>query len=332
VRELESIFDQIIWSPVEGLDPDYLKQQIGGEPRFDIVDLQFHQSAIYAEEYKKIAGKLLFTPMESLARFLFIDVVRTFKKPLASHARPILSGIKQVVEEIKFSRSVDQVVCVSRTDARLLSIVSFPSNVDYLETGVSEIELGSFESFGGRDPFKLESKVLFVAYFGSQTNVDALRWYLQNVHPIICRVLPNYIFQVVGRGDLSSFACELGPNFSIVGEVERISPYIESAKVGISPAISGSGLRGKINQYAAFGLPCVASPIAASGLSYKNEQDILIADDPAEFAQAVIRLLSDSDFNSRIGKSAKSTCLKNYSWQSKWPHVQRIYGLRAGDR
>ena len=169
---------------------------------------------------------------------------------------------------------------------------------------------------------------MYVAYFGSDTNIQALRWYLDHVHPLVKMAVPNYKLAVVGRGDMGAFSSYFhDKSVEFVGEVDAIAPEIARARVGIAPALSGSGLRGKVNQYAILGVPSVVSPISHKGLAYKDGENIFVAETPASFAQACTALLLDTDLNAKMADSARLLCLERYSWESKWPAVRKVYLL-----
>jgi len=148
------------------------------------------------------------------------------------------------------------------------------------------------------------------------------------VHPRVKAAVPGYRFDVVGRGDLSAYLGMSDPSLNIVGEVPSVGPYIARAAVGISPALSGAGFRGKINQYALLGLPTVASPIAAEGFAYRHGVDILVAADAASFAESCIRLLTDPEMNKRLADAAGRTCQDQYSWAAREGAIRSIYGVR----
>lgn len=328
--EVSTIFDRVHWSPTEELTAAGLTAIAGKPLYFDVIDLQFHQAAYDIDAYRRMGRTLLFTPMESLARFSFLQARSAFLSTGRFPLRELARGFRAVAEEVVFSFKVDKVVCVSRSDAAFLRAVTYLRRIQSLETGVSEIEFPVAGAGGKmRDLASAGQTLLFVAYFGSQTNVDALRWYLDEVHPRVLARVPAYRFVVVGRGDLSSFDRYVGPAVELVGEVPRIAPFIESARVGIAPALGGSGFRGKVNQYALFGVPTVVSPISAKGLAYQTGKDILIGRSAEEFAEHCIALLLDDALNITIGTRAHATCAAKYTWDSKWPAVARLYELNA---
>ncbi|MEQ1527380.1 MAG: methyltransferase domain-containing protein [Gallionella sp.] len=331
--DLEAIFDKLYFSPTEDLTLSGLVVLQGQScSRYDVVDLQFHGAALDQEGFRQIGGKILFTPMESITRTLSLSLKGLFVKgnefTLARIVRELAMGIAEVI----FCWRADLVVCVSNADAAFLRSIIKPSKVEALETGISPLEFAdamTAESIKVASGEKKNSIVL-VAYFGSETNIIATKWFLENVHPLILEQVQNYVFSVVGRGSLAPFQHYKDSSVEFVGEVPSIAPYIEKAKIGIAPALGGSGLRGKVNQYAIFGVPCVASPIAANGLAYRDGYDIFVAAEPKVFAQYCIDLLKNSDLNDTMGCRARETCFAEYTWESKRESISRIYDL-TGD-
>lgn len=328
IADSQRIFDNIYLSPAEDLSPSCLQGK--ADIRYDVVDLQFHQAAYHLEGYRRIASKVIFTPMESLAKVLYLEMRSQIKTLHRISLKGLLAQFKTAYEEISFCRNADYVVCVSRTDAAFIRAVGGGRKVHAIETGISPLEFPEAwaEEFT-RDPASMHSRqIIYVAYFGSQTNVNALMWYLQEVHPRIAKAVTDYKLVVVGRGDLSLFETYRGPQVELVGEVPTLAPYIKSAKLGIAPALGGSGFRGKVNQYAVLGIPAVVSPIALQGLAYRDGESVFIADDPQEFADRCICLLTDDELNDRMAHEARKLCMKRYSWESKWPKISDAYGLK----
>jgi glycosyltransferase involved in cell wall biosynthesis len=154
-----------------------------------------------------------------------------------------------------------------------------------------------------------------------------LEWYLKEVHPQVLKACPDYNLAVVGRGDTTALEAMGATSVSFIGEVPKLSPVLEQCKAGLVLALHGSGFRGKINQYSLCGMPSVSTSLGATGLSYEDGKDILIANDPQEFAAKCIRLLSDDGFTQRLGDAARKRALGDYTWAAVWPQVAAVYGL-----
>jgi glycosyltransferase involved in cell wall biosynthesis len=112
-----------------------------------------------------------------------------------------------------------------------------------------------------------------------------------------------------------------------VGEVEDIAPVILSSAAGIAPALSGAGVRGKIHQYSALGIPCVASTISAASLKYIHGISIFRADSPLDFSRYCLALLSNEKLAKNMGSQAKKLCLTEYTWDSMEPDIKKLYSL-----
>jgi len=326
-EDVEKIFDNIFWSPSEDLSLGGFNQLPKTARRYDVIDLQFHQSAHDIKSWGKVGQKIIFTPMESLLRVLLISLRYRDIFPM----RKMLRNIRLAKEELIFARKADEVVCVSEQDASPLRMFCPAGKVCALETAVSNIEFA--DAFARRHeditPELKQPIILYVAYFGSETNIKALKWYLINVHPLITIALPEYRLQVVGRGDLSIFKEYQSHFIEFIGEVPKLTPYIRGAKVGIAPALSGSGIRGKINQYSIYGVPVVATKIAAKGLVYQDGLDIFITDQDRSFAKHCIRLLRENDLNRAIGQRAREKVFAQYTWESKMDAIKKIYNLEV---
>jgi glycosyltransferase involved in cell wall biosynthesis len=317
---VETLFDNIYDAKGMPFNFETFRSLKCDAPLYDIIDLQYSIDSDSLARFRSISKKIIFTPMESRCR------------SYALHGAQLDAAVRDEAAELaeqekRICRTVDEVICVSQPDAEFLREHLCLADVSAIETGVSEIEFGDIERVKSQiavDPLC----VIFVAYFGSPTNVEALVWYLREVHPLVKARVPAYRLDVVGRGDLSAFVSQQDANLRLVGEVPELLPEIARAAVGVAPALSGAGFRGKINQYAIMAVPSVVSPVAAAGLAYEDGLDIFIGATPQAFANGVVRLLKDQELRTRIGQAARAKCLQLYSWTSKSTALQRAYAPR----
>jgi len=335
IDEIYQIFDNIYFSPCEKLSPEGFSALRKICYEYDIVDVQFHQLGLRLNRFRHLGKKIIFTPLESMARTLYTGLRWIFKGSVKYNLTRIPANLYGAFQEIAFSRSADEVVCVSRLDADFLHGLTGSRKVKFLETGLSKFEFAEALSENAAiiAPESKAMRIVYVASFGSETNIIALRWYLENVHPLVKENVPEYRFVVIGRGDTSSFVeYKNDASIDFVGEVLHLSAHIEQARVGIAPALGGSGFRGKINQYAILGVPAVAMPIAMSGLAYVDGVSIYVAELPHVFARRCIQLLTDAKLNAEMGGAARKICLGQYTWSSMWSSICDIYNLHDANK
>ncbi|PZO65731.1 MAG: glycosyl transferase [Pseudoxanthomonas suwonensis] len=136
--------------------------------------------------------------------------------------------------------------------------------------------------------------VLFVGGFRHPPNVDAVRWFVSEVWPRVRIGSPDAVFHCVGA-DVPEAVRVLGgsPGVRIHGYVPDLQPLLDSCRVSVAPLRFGAGVKGKINQSMANGLPVVATGCAAEGMDLHDGRDVLLADTADAFAGAVLRLLHD---------------------------------------
>ncbi|WP_287154941.1 glycosyltransferase [Candidatus Solincola tengchongensis] len=171
-----------------------------------------------------------------------------------------------------------------------------------------------------------EEAVMFLGNYPHDPNRDAVLYFHQRMWPRIRREVPSARFYVVGKDptpDLLELARE-DPSVVVTGTVEDVRPYFERSKVFVNPVRIGGGFRGKLLEAMAMGLPIVTTSLGAEGVEAEDGRDMVIADDPEEFAAAVIRLLRDDELCCRLGDSARRLAEERFSWEKGVERLERV--------
>ncbi|ACX51426.1 glycosyl transferase family 2 [Ammonifex degensii KC4] len=165
--------------------------------------------------------------------------------------------------------------------------------------------------------FAERSGLLFVGNFFHAPNVDAVHWFLDEVWPLLMASDPSLTFTVVGNAPPSSLKsrAQTAPgNVVVTGYVPEIEPYLRSARVAVVPLRYGAGMKGKIGEVLAAGLPVVTTSVGAEGMGLENEVHALIADTPEAFASAVQRLYQDRALWEKLSQNGKTYVQAHYSF------------------
>jgi polysaccharide biosynthesis protein PslH len=148
-------------------------------------------------------------------------------------------------------------------------------------------------------------RVLFVGSMDWMPNQDGVRFFLERVWPLVRRARPEATFQVVGRNPPPALRQLSGKDgVEVVGTVPDVRPYLAEAAVAVVPLLVGGGTRLKIFEAMAMGRAVVSTSLGAEGLSVSHGEHLLLADDPADFADAVAGLLAAPGRRAAIGEAA----------------------------
>jgi glycosyltransferase involved in cell wall biosynthesis len=208
-------------------------------------------------------------------------------------------------------RRFDHVVAVSAQDSEVMrreyglgSVTDIPTGVDthyFSSNGQVEIE-----------PYNL----VFTGSMDWLPNEDAIRYFIEQVLPLVKKSVPGATLTVVGRNPHPRLL-ELSHRDSsiiVTGRVEDVRPYMERAAAYVVPLRIGGGTRLKIFEAMAMEKAVISTSIGAEGLPVRSGEDLLIADEPQGFADAVTRVLTDEIFRRKISKCAAATVRNRFGW------------------
>ena len=159
---------------------------------------------------------------------------------------------------------------------------------------------------------KKHATLIFAGSFKYRANYEAMLWFIGEVFPLILTKIPNA--QLIITGDHDDLPLPSTTNITLSGFVDDIKSLISSCSVSIAPLLSGGGTRLKILEAMALGTPVVATSKGAEGLNVVDNEHLFIADSPAEFADRVIRLLTDEILGLKIAEKASVLVRERYDW------------------
>ena len=155
-------------------------------------------------------------------------------------------------------------------------------------------------SYDSPDNFADRKDIIFVGGYQHTPNIDAVKYFVESIMPIIRTLLPGIAFYAVGSNpppEILQLNCQ---DVKIVGYVKDIQTYFNSFRISIVPLRYGAGIKGKIGTAMASGLPVVATNLAIEGMGLNHYQNIVAADSPELFAQEVFNLYTDINLWKKI--------------------------------
>jgi|HigsolmetaAR201D_1030396.scaffolds.fasta_scaffold07533_4 Predicted glycosyltransferases len=266
----------------------------------DVFQIEYTNMGQYACDFRQVACILFEHDVyfQSIARAL------TRMSGIGRRAAAAIEYLRALRFELRMLQRVDRIQVCSRANKEYLA--SFlPRHRHLIQEGLrAGIDTSRYDFRPrGREPFTM----LFLGSFRHTPNQEALNWFIRNVLPRVRAKCPQARLVIIGSAPppkhhfgAQSDAVELH------GYVEDVREPLSRYAVFVCPILNGSGVRVKLLEAFAAGIPTVSTRIGAEGLAEKDGEICLLADDPASFADAVIRLFEDPEAAARLAERARA--------------------------
>ena len=283
--------------------------------RFDVVMLSRHY---VAAEFLPLVRR--FAPQ---ARVVFDTVDLHFLREMRGAELAGDATLRHAAErtrerELSVIRASDTTLVVSPAERDMLSALLPGADVEVLANLHEVAHTGL--SFGQRHD------LVFVGGFRHPPNVDAVLWFGREVFPLIHARQPDIRFHCIGTAPPADvLALQAQPGIVIHGHVADLGPYMDGARVAVAPLRFGAGVKGKVNLSMAHGQPVVATACAVEGMHLTSGHDVLVADDAAGFADAVLTLYRDEGLWERLAAHGRANIEQHFSMEAAHGTVQRVF-------
>lgn len=159
-------------------------------------------------------------------------------------------------------------------------------------------------------------------------NAQGILWFAKEVFPHILKAEPAARLTVIGKNpprELIELAVRYENTIEVTGYVERLGPYMANAELMVVPVLTGGGMRVRILEALARGIPTVTTPVGLEGIEAQSGKEILIAEGVSQFAQAVLRLLSDPALKDTLSSKGRRLVEERYDWRVVLKQVEGVY-------
>lgn len=198
-----------------------------------------------------------------------------------------------------------------------VTIVVSPIEVEVLQRAAPEARVlllsNIHEPMSGGRPLAEREGIVFIGGFQHPPNVDAVLWYAREVLPAVRQRLPGVKTFVVGSKVPSTIRALAAPDLVVTGYVPDVAPYFTACRLSIAPLRYGAGVKGKVNLAMSYGVPVVATPAAVEGMHLAPGEDVMVASEPEQFAEAIERAYRDEALWHRLSAAGVENIRRHFS-------------------
>ncbi|MGY4517066.1 glycosyltransferase [Lysobacter sp. HA18] len=239
---------------------------------------------------------------------------------LANDAAALRAAERTRAAELGVIRESDVTLVVSEVERDLLKGDAPDAAVDVV-SNVHDVA-------GAGLPLRERRDLVFVGGFRHPPNVDAVLWFVREVWPLLRARRSDLVFHCIGAGAPSDVQALAGvEGVRLHGHVPDLAPFMDGARVAIAPLRFGAGVKGKVNLSMAHGQPVVATSCAVEGMHLRDGDDVLVADTPDTFAEAVLRAYDDEALWQRLSINGLENVRRHFSADAARDALRRALGL-----
>lgn len=286
---------------------------------YDIVHLSSpFFAALHSKVSKELQRKLILFP---------IDSVSLNKERMLEKERSIKKWAVTGIELLKYRRferlnyaNYRKTVFVSDVDSDYVKRLNPAIEAESIPNGV---DISYFKSCGNieEEPFSL----VFTGDLSYPPNEDAVRFFIEEVRPLIMKRIPLKLY-VVGKRPKEWLRELDSEDIVVTGFVEDIRGYIERSGAYISPLRFGSGIKNKVLEAMSMSKVVIGTPISFEGIEIEDGRNcIVVESNPAKMAAKVVEVLSDQKRCEHIQRAARKLIEKSYSWSGITKRYAELY-------
>jgi len=325
---------EVLGIDVIAFDPERLEERTGiriNAPQVDLEELLSTRrfDACYIYFYFTAAYYLKWLRDYSPKTKIIIDSVdfhylREHRAAELSQDNEALLRAEQTLRnELFIYEQADLVIMVTDEDRRALLGHS---------SKISAEVIPNIHPSGDEPPsFSARTGIIFVGNFFHTPNADAVLYLVNEIMPLVRKRLPEVMLTIVGNSPPPQIQAVADQFTRVTGYVKSLKPLLDSHRISVAPLRFGAGMKGKVGEAMSAGLPVVASPIAAEGCSFKNGEDILVAQDENEFADMIVTLYTNEAIWSQLSRNGHRSVKDKYSPESLRTSIRAILSNAIDD-
>lgn len=212
----------------------------------------------------------------------------------------------------------DRTVVIAEKDRQMLLSLQPKLKIGVIPNGIE------LDRYLWKGPGREQNTLLFLGNFDYRPNLDAARLLVQRLMPQIWRQLPQTRLLLVGNNPADWMRTLVDDRIEVTGHVPDVQPYLARATAFVCPLRIGAGLKNKVLEALAIGIPLVATPLSLDGIAVRHGQSAIVAD-VSEFADAATALLRDEELRARLSEGGRHLVEKEYTWDRAATRYERLF-------
>ncbi|MBR3628099.1 MAG: glycosyltransferase [Elusimicrobia bacterium] len=286
----------------------------------DIVQLDF---LIMTEYVKHIKNVPVFYTEHDMG---LLDFNQSFHDRDLEDSERFFEWKKLVQYEKKILDFFTSVIVLTERDKYLIENLNNNIKATIIPTGVDT------DFYKPNEQIDNEKNLVFVGHYKHFPNADAIVYFVKNIYPKVIQKIPNIKLYIVGSGVTKAVEDLKDNNIIITGEVEDIRKYLKKPNIFIAPVRLGGGIKGKVLEAMAMGVPVVATKEAVSGIDYSTGNFALISDDKNIFADNIVKIYNDESLYKTLSNNSRNIVEENYNWKKIAEKLNNFYSEKTNKK
>lgn len=210
----------------------------------------------------------------------------------------------------------DHHIIISEQDRKLIVNI----NNDNIKVVPNGVDYSTYQS----QNINKKHDLIFTGNMAYPPNIDSVIYLVNHVMPLVWKQNPDIHLMIVGAQPDQKVINLKSKKVTVTGWVENISTYYAASKVFIAPMQIGTGLQNKLLEAMAMKLPCITSTLANNALGATHQNNILIGNNPTEYAQHILALLNNNQLYNQIADNGHQFVTENYTWEGSTSILENL--------
>ena len=278
--------------------------EVLAKEQFDVVQLEMLYMTPYVDDIRAHSKSMIVLRAHNVEHKIWERMAKETKFLLK---RWYINHLAKTLKEYELNalETVDGIAAITRKDAAFFR--------KYCSKPIVDIPYGVYpEEFTPKYEIEGKPKFYHIGSMNWMPNEEGIQWFIDEVLPKTVEKVPDFVYHLAGRNMPEWLTTLNDPHVNVIGEVPDAKEFVANHNVAIVPLLSGSGIRIKIIESMAMGKTVITTRVGAEGILYKEDANLIIAENKAKMVEAIRSLNENPQIAVRIGQAARRLIEETY--------------------